>query len=357
VKRAGPLIALLALQPLPAPSAEGPVPQAPRKLYVGAVGRGSDREAGDPAAWARHELPDWQDPATGTNVIQDRKCGVRLKLGLVGTRRHNYLELVLESGREAVRIDPGRIEFSFGSPAASDSWKPSGFKVDPGPRELAPGDQLYAAVPFPDKADFRGQDEIRVRVPIGDCVAEETFRRPPGQAERAESGRVWSGLQLGLELGGGIGRTGSLGSAVGNGVRFNIAFVHYLSLHHGYWAALEYDGLGSGGVTGLALLGGYSYRHYLADRWTVHADVGPGIYQFSSPVAEQPLKQLDYAFVAGMRLGVDWTFGRTGEPRFIDSDHALGILLADNWLPWASIQGVPAAGQSFSLQLRYLFGM
>lgn len=324
-----------------------------RTFYVGSIGRVHDASASDPRVWLEYELEDWKDPATGTTEVLGQGCGLNAKFRLLGTHRRNYLEIEAraDAGENAIPFDPAKVELSVGAGPS----RPSGYNRAAAAVELGAGDILFAAIPFADKNEFAGQNEIRARVPFGGCVVEAVFKRPAGQTELEASSRIWSRMQVSLELGSGVGKTGNLKNVASNGLQGGMTVTRYPWIHHGVWLGLEFQSLGGPSGFGAAL--GYSYRRFISARWSVHYDIGLGVYELSDASNNLQPQALNNAILIAQKIGVDWVFGRLGEPVFLESDHAIGILFSDDWLPGASLAGNPASGQNFSLQFRYLFGI
>jgi hypothetical protein len=322
----------------------------PRSFYIGAIGRIHDASSSDPRVWLEYELVDWKDPGTGSTLVVDRSCGLRLKYRLLGNRRHNYLELEAQAGAAPglIRFDPAKVELKVGEGPELQH----GTMHAPDVVDLAAGDTLFAALPFPDKTEFKGQSKISARISFGTCTAEVVFKRPEGVSERSESSRIWSQMQVGLELGSGVAKAGSLSSQASNGIEGALTVTRYPWLSQGFWLGIEFQSLGS--PSGVGFLFGYSFRHYVSSRLTFHYDIAPGVYELSSSSGLQP-QTLDNALFLSQRIGFDFVFGRLGEPVFLDSDHAVGIVFSDDWLPSTKIDGNSAAGQNFSLLFRYLF--
>jgi hypothetical protein len=162
-------------------------------------------------------------------------------------------------------------------------------------------------------------------------------------------------MQVGLELGTGVAKTGNLGNVASNGIEGGLSVTRYPWMNHGFWIGFEFQSLGGPSGFGAAL--GYSYRRYLSARLSAHYDVGFGIYELSDSANNIQAQALNNAVLIAQRIGVDCVLGRIGEPFFIESDHSVGLFFSDDWLPGASIAGNPASGQNFSLQFRYLFGI
>lgn len=245
------------------------------------------------------ELLDWVDVGTDSTSRLSRACdGVVTELVLSGRSTRNFLNVsVLNETPTQIAFLPSQTEVRFGDgtvrrllPATE-----SDFAIEPDWR-------LHTVLRFPEKADFRGQRELEVRLSFEQknqppCVAVTRFVRAPGLPEREASYTTYALLELEFDAGLRFFATSGMRALAGDrGPILHLEFGVFSSVHHGLSLDIAIDRYGDAAirraaptlmldanpvVSGAGFLVGYLGRVYFTP-WlsaTYQAATGPYVFE------------------------------------------------------------------------------
>lgn len=248
-------------------------------LFVaGAIG-GSAAVGGNAAVGRLpEELQDWQDPKIQSTSQLEAQCGLLTEVKLVRTSRLNLLFIgVQNQGAEDASLMLDRIRLRFGN--GRERFALANNRRS---EEVKKGWYSWGFVALPRKSDFRGQEELKVFVPVlsggKTCEIENTFHRDLAKPEDENSVTEASSLLVSFGISGIGGPYGRTQDVLGTGgTSFDISFAGFSAPSQGWFLTFSLLNLdkvkdpsyfGSGPYTqarGADLSLGKAYRYFRSE--------------------------------------------------------------------------------------------
>ena len=327
------------------------------------------------AYWPK-ELEDWQNPQSGAAVDFADSCDLLAEVRLVRQSRYNSIFLAVQNHRDnsvILPLDEIQLQFSNG--------RERRVLLGTAQKQLEVRSRWYTmgALPLPRKKDFKGQEWLRVSIPVrnekGEDICEITteFRRNTEAPESEKSYSETSVFDVSLELGTSFrtGRLGDLTDSDSDGV-FSVNLYAFSSSHHGVYLGFDFEGyedllansvantsvanFSDPNLVGFVSALGYVYRRTYKDRHSLYLSVAPSYYslQFNESGSSADSDTFG-SWSFSSRISYDYKFSRVASGFWV-GDWSAGITVSDHYVLPRHSDSLAIGGHSVGVLARLRLG-
>lgn len=306
------------------------------------------------------ELTDWRDSGLAMAGRLAAGCGVAVELRLTGTGAANFLDVTITNQNDfPLSLAVRQVIAQFGSGRSryldlDDRWD----------GELAAGWWQQVFFRFPEKADFAGQDTLRVGLPFvapgkPPCVVSVELNRPRGVPLRERTYTEFTQFQIDFGLSMHFAATGDLSKIARNvNPGFELGFIGFPWVHHGISLDFGIDGYGRRGlpavvpghdanpVLGLYAMAGYVFR--LVPTRRLSLSYAPAFGAYNVGVTEGSDKSSttiasETCLALRQRLRLSYFVGMLDDARF-----EIAPAIQHTYLPFGKLGAADVGGNLFS---------